>query len=174
MAAPALIHSPYKQICPSHPSPLSVKLPPSQAGAFAPHAPVAAVHKHTSAIPTFLFTPSHGHSPSAIPAALLYLISIPHAHVPRRLPSAILSLAAASAFGSSSSHHSARPTPCPAALSPPTPLTLLSCTLCVPYSFFICACPVCRAPISLVIRVLELGVPFPFQGPVRTPGGEGG
>ena len=35
-----------------------------------------------------------------------------------------------------------------------------------------CVCPVRRAPISWLIRVLELEVPIPFQGPERTPGGE--
>ncbi len=53
-------------------------------------------------------------------------------------------------------------------LSPLTPLPL-SCSL---YRTVFFACPVCRAPIRLVIHYFELKVPVPFQGPERTPGGE--
>ena len=60
----------------------------------------------------------------------------------------------------------------PSPLSPLPPLSL-SCSL---YHTVFFACPVCRAPIRLVIRLLirccELKVPVPFQGPERTPGGE--
>ena len=41
-----------------------------------------------------------------------------------------------------------------------------------PKKVLFCVCPVRRAPISWLVRVLELKVPIPFQGPERTPGGE--
>ena len=122
-----------------------------------------------------------------LPFLLPYCTSLQLLMLIRLAPSAILCLAAASAFASaptaSTSLPGWPPSPLrlPSPLRPPQPLpggplsshslrTPLLLTLCT-IQFF-CISPVCRAPISLLIRVLELKDPIPFQGPVRTPGGE--
>ena len=43
---------------------------------------------------------------------------------------------------------------------------------CSVYHTAFCVSPVRRAPTSLLVRVLELKDPIPFQCPVRTPGGK--
>jgi hypothetical protein len=116
-----------------------------------------------------------------LPFLLPYCTSLQLLMLIRLAPSAILCLAAASAFASASTALASLlgwPTlaPPPAIANPPTPPLSWRPSLPPLLSHSSLACSVYHtgfcAPISVVIRVLELKDPIPFQGPVRTLGGE--